>query len=230
MQSQIKKNQTHYQEIEIQNQKSLDKLTEKCRDVDSLTARIEVIKDGFARESVLLLQAEKERNHFKMDVEQCRADVLLMNEEKEIRRIEVEDLGCQLEDLGSRLEASEERTAAAESTCAEWVEKYECAERTYTAAVEEHRDREGSLLDRLEENIKRGDDAESELQKHKELISFINKLSTEGEAGRAKARRLSEAVIGGGGVGTSVGGSDVVSGTEERTRKVRRPSGSAKQG
>lgn len=194
------------------------------------------MKDGFARESVLLQQAEKESNFARREIEQYKADLISINEEKETHLAEIEDLRCQLEDTTNRLEDSEERTAAAESTCSEWEEKYETAERTYLQAEEEHRDREGSLLERLEENIKRGDDAESELQKHKELISFINKLSTEGEAGRAKARRLSEAVVGGGGVGTGtgtgveLGGLDCTNGSEERTRKVRKPSRGSKLG
>ena len=78
----------------------------------------------------------------------------------------------------------------------EWEEKFEDAECTYKENLEMQRGKERELRDELEENILRGDNAENDLQKHKELISFINKLSTEGEAGRAKARRLSAAAIG----------------------------------
>lgn len=204
--------------------------------MNSLTAQIQIVKDGFARESVLLLQAEKERNCARRELEQCKGDLILIKEEKEIHQAEIEDLRCQVEGVAGRLEAAEERAYAAESTCSEWEEKYNCAERTYLQAEEEHRDREVSLLERLEDNIKRGDEAESELRKHKELISFINKLSTEGEAGRAKARRLSEAAIGGGGVGTGTGDGDglgvqdCTNGSEERTRKVRKPSRGSKLG
>jgi hypothetical protein len=228
LQLQTIKNQKQAQQSEIRNQITLDQLNEKCRECDSLTAQMQIVKDGSARESALLQQAEKERSCARRELEQCKADLILMNEKKEREQAEIEDLRCQLENTACRLEASEERTAAAESTCAEWEEKCECAERTYLHAEEEHRDRESSLLERLEENVKRGDDAELELQKHKELISFINKLSTEGEAGRAKARRLSEAVIGG--VGVGLGGLDCTNGSEERTRKVRKPSRGSKLG
>ena len=77
----------------------------------------------------------------------------------------------------------------------------------------------------MEENVLRGDNAENDLQKHKELISFINKLSTEGEAGRAKARRLSAAVVGGSeGEGIEIDNAVNTSVTGERNRKVRKPS------
>ena len=89
----------------------------------------------------------------------------------------------------------EERALASEEASKEWEEKCTALERTHMEHFLEQKEREESLLEQLEENIRRGDNAENDLSKHKELISFINKLSTEGgEAGRAKARRLSEAV------------------------------------
>ena len=89
----------------------------------------------------------------------------------------------------------EERALEAEEASKEWEEKCTALERTHAEHSLKQKEREESLLEELKENIRRGDNAENDLLKHKELISFINKLSTEGgEAGRAKARRLSEAL------------------------------------
>ena len=121
-----------------------------------------------------------------------------MTLEFERERICCEDLRDQLENAVDRLAASEDIVEEMEATVKEWEEKFINAECTYREEREIQQMREKELREELEENISRGDNAENDLLKHKELISFINKLSAEGEAGRAKARRLSAAVIGNG--------------------------------
>ena len=218
-----------------------DYINQKDRDCDSLTSQLNIVKDGFQAESVFLLQSKNREELLERDLEKCRCELSALREEKEEQDDECENLKSDLDECRSSLLESEEALLSAQQSTAEWQEKCENMERTYSTAVEEYQERIDSLSELFEVHRKRGDEAESELQKHRDLISYINKLSTEGEAGRAKARRLSEEVTGvknsrGKGDGddretdmethhhSGVGDN---SGTGERSRKVRKPSSKA---
>ena len=218
-----------------------DYINQKDRECDSLTSQLNIVKDGFQAESVFLLQSKNREELLERDLEKCQYELSALREEKEEQDDECENLKSDLDECRSSLLESEEALLSAQQSTAEWQEKCENMERTYSTAVEEYQERIDSLSELFEVHRKRGDEAESELQKHRDLISYINKLSTEGEAGRAKARRLSEEVTG---VKNSRGKGDGDdretdmethqhscvgdnSGTGERSRKVRKPSSKA---
>ena len=134
---------------------------------------------------IMRLEIELKENKSSFSVSKIQNDNLAI--ENNVLKEEMEENKCSIIQL-------EERALKSEEYSKEWEEKYNVLESTHEEHSSKQKEREESLLEQLEANIRRGDNAENDLQKHKELISFINKLSTEGEAGRAKARRLSEAV------------------------------------
>ena len=238
LESQIRKNNENAQNTEIAHQRMQDYINQKDRECEYLTSQLNIVKEGFQAESVLLIQSKDKVELLNQDVEKCKSELLILREEKEEQNDNYENLKIELDECRSSLVESEEALLSAQQSTAEWQEKCENVERTYSTAVEEHKNRIEVLKEKIEVHRKRGDEPESELQKHRDLISYINKLSTEGEAGRAKARRLSEEVIG---VKGSRGNGDDRdtdmethshnsvdnSGTGERSRKVRKSSNKA---
>jgi chromosome segregation ATPase len=130
------------------------------------------------------------------------------------------DLERVLEDTRDKLSEEQERASDLKQVIEEWKDRFHKEEEDKETAISKHNEMQAKLKEdmeaastahdeiqtnlkaQLEENILRGDTAAGELLKHKELISMINKLSAEGEAGRLKARRISmeaRRISGGGG-------------------------------
>ena len=236
LESQIRKCHEIAENTETARHRMQDYINQKDRECESLTLQLSIVKDGFQAESVLLIQSKNSVKSLVQDLEKYKSELLVLREEKEEQENNFENLKNELGECRSSLVECEESLLSAQQSTADWQEKCEKMELTYSTAVEEHKDQIEVLMVKKEVHRKRGDEAESELQKHRDLISYINKLSTEGEAGRAKARRLSEEVTG---VKSSRGNGDDRdtdmethphnsvgdnSGTGERSRKVRKSS------
>ena len=211
------------QALEIINKE--DEVSEKNSECTALTAQLKVIQIQYRADSNSLIVCKKKLNlvENELQLSMSNSSTIKSKLEKEINS--GEDLRIELKHSEDLLSVSQSQLEEANVLVNEWEEKFKDAECTYKENLEMQRGKERELRDELEENILRGDNAENDLQKHKELISFINKLSTEGEAGRAKARRLSAAAIGGSaGEGVEIDSAVNTSVTGERNRKVRKPS------
>ena len=211
------------QALEIINKE--DEVSEKNSECTALTAQLKVIQIQYRADSNSLIVCKKKLNlvENELQLSMSNSSAIKSKLEKEINS--GEDLRIELKHSKNLLSVSQSQLEEANVLVNEWEEKFRDAECTYKENLEMQRGKERELRDELEENILRGDNAENDLQKHKELISFINKLSTEGEAGRAKARRLSAAAIGGNAEeGIEIDSAVNTSVTGERNRKVRKPS------
>lgn len=187
------KNELHCRENELtlsraantQNQEMISKITDK---LSTLNFNHDCLNEKYED-----LTRELEDTNDKLVEEQERAS----------------DLERVLEDTRDRLTKEQERANDLEQTVEDWKDRFHKGEEDKEIAIAKHNEIQAKLREdmeaaatandeiqtnlraQLDENILRGDTAAGELLKHKELISMINKLSAEGEAGRVKARRIS---------------------------------------
>ena len=208
-----------------------DRINDKAGECGALTAQLNVIQIEYLSESSSLneCRSKLEKTSSLLHTSNMNLSDVTSSFEKEMSQNEM--LRCQLDSLGEQLSESKDLLVQSTDQVDEWRDRYKSAESDFRQEMEEWKETERELKEELEENRVRGDSAEGELQKHRDLMSYINKLSAEGEAGRAKARRLSAAITGAGtGVGTlDVSGCEVsnvsdTSPTGERSRKLRKPS------
>ena len=211
------------QTLKIINQQ--DELSERNSECTALTAQLNIIQIQCQSDSNSLIICKKKLKSVEKELELSMSSHSAVKLELEKENYSGQSLRSELKHSEELLSVSQSQLEEANALANVWEEKFNDAQCTYKEDLEIQRGRERELRDELEENVLRGDNAENDLQKHKELISFINKLSTEGEAGRAKARRLSAAVVGGsGGEGIEIDSAVNTSVTGERNRKVRKPS------
>jgi hypothetical protein len=195
LQSQIDEKEKIRKEFLTEKIMMEDKINESIRKNDLFASKLKSYENGWEKEMKIsneknerIMKLEKELEENISKYSDIRFENENLMEENGAMKEEIEESKYSILKL-------EERALASEEASKEWEEKCTVLERTHAKYSFKQKEREASLLEELEENRRRGDNAENDLLKHKELISFINKLSTEGgEAGRAKARRLSEAV------------------------------------
>lgn len=194
MQAQFDEKEKYQQNLLIEKLNMEDAINECTRKNELFASKLKSYEIGWEKEmkisneknqKIMKLELELKENKSIFSVSKIQIDNLMI--EINVLKEEREENKCSIIKL-------EERALMSEEYSKEWEEKYNVLESTHEEHSSKQKEREESLLEQLDANIRRGDNAENDLQKHKELISFINKLSTEGEAGRAKARRLSEAV------------------------------------
>ena len=172
-----------------------DKINESIRKNDLFASKLKSYENGWEEE--MKISNEKNERITKLEKESKEniskySDLKFENKNLTVENGAIKD---EIEESKYSVMKLEERALESEEASKEWEEKCTVLGRTHMEYSLKQKEREESLLAELEDNRRRGDNAENDLLKHKELISFINKLSTEGgEAGRAKARRLSEAV------------------------------------
>ena len=183
------------QELLIKKIAMEDTITEWTRKNELLVSKLESYENGWEeeikfsnenKETIMKLESELIENKSFFSVLKFQNDDLV-NENIELKE--------KIEENTYSILKLEERAVSSEQASEEWEQKYDDLKCTHSELSLKQKEREESLLEQLEVSTRRGDCADNDLQKHMELISFINKLSTEGEAGRAKARRLSEAVF-----------------------------------
>lgn len=195
LQSQIEEKEKVQKELFTEKLMMEDKINESIRKNDLFASKLKSYENGWEEE--MKISNEKNERIIKLEKESKEniskySDLKFENKNLTVENGAIKD---EIEESKYSVMKLEERAKEAEEASKEWKEKFTVLERTHAKHSLQQKEREESLLEQLEENRRRRDNAENDLLKHKELISFINKLSTEGgEAGRAKARRLSEAV------------------------------------
>jgi chromosome segregation ATPase len=187
------KNELHDRESELslsraENTQNLEVLSKVTDELGTLNINHDCLTEKYEDS-----RRELEETNDKLAEEQERAS--------ELERV--------LEDTRDKLTEEQEKARDLERTVEEWKDQFHKEEENKEIALTKHNEMQAKLREdmeaaatandeiqtnlraQLDENILRGDTAAGELLKHKELISMINKLSAEGEAGRVKARRIS---------------------------------------
>jgi hypothetical protein len=195
LQSQIDEKEKAQKELSSEKLMMEDKITESTRKNDLFASKLKSYENGWEKEMKISNERYERITRLEKELKETKSnysDLKIQNENLMERNGAMKE---EIEESKYSIIKLEERALESEEASKEWEEKCTVLECTHAEHSLKQKEREESLLEQLEENIRRGDNAENDLTKHKELISFINKLSTEGgEAGRAKARRLSEAV------------------------------------
>ena len=182
------------QNFSIEKLNMEDTINECKRKNELLKLKLKSYEIGWEKEMKISNENNQEIIKLEIELKEKKSFFSVSKIQNDNLIIENDDLKKEMEENKYSIIKLEERALMSEECSKKWEEKYNVLESTHEEHSSKQKEREHSLLEQLEANITRGDNAENDLQKHKELISFINKLSTEGEAGRAKARRLSEAV------------------------------------
>ena len=194
LKSQFDEKEKYQQNFLIEKLNMEDAINEYKRKNELLKLKLKSYEIEWEKEMKISNENNQKIIKFEDELKENKSFSSLSKIQNENLIIENDDLKKAMKENKCLIIKLEERALMSEEYSKEWEEKYNVLESTHVEHSSKQKEREKSLSEQLEVNIRRGDNAENDLQKHKELISFINKLSTEGEAGRAKARRLSEAV------------------------------------